>query len=82
MKRDLLHLFVLNASDAMVTRKCELRDQCRHIYETKSISVDGDLIPLKSVAHSPSTLGDIMYRRGKSGDSRGLIFPIFEVRST
>ena len=53
--------------------------QCEPIYNNESIDMNGDLIELKQLANSPYTLGEIMFRRGKGGDTRGLSYPIFQV---
>ena len=79
MKRSLLKTFVLLARNPLVTRKCHFTEQCQSIWESESIDINGDLIPLRQIATKAESLGDILHRRGKQGDTDGLKVPIQEV---
>ena len=79
MKRSLLKTFVLLARNPLVIRKCHFTEQCQTIWESESIDINGDLIPLRQVATKAESLGDIFHRRGKLGDTNGLKVPIQEV---
>ena len=81
MKRSLLKLYVRLASNPLVKTRRDKIQECQKLYSRESIDIDGDLIPLKDVAFKASSLGDLFDRRGKSGDTRGLSYPIFEVKT-
>ena len=79
MRRSLLYLYCIKANNPLVCGKGNMIRQCEPIYNNESIDMNGDLIELKQLANSPYTLGEIMFRRGKGGDTRGLSYPIFQV---
>ena len=79
MKRSLLRLYVSLAQNPLAIGKAEMSRQCLPIYNNNSIDLGGDLVRLNIVAFSNRTLGDILSRRGKNGDTRGLAYPIFKV---
>ena len=79
MRRSLLYLYCKKAKDPLVCGKGNMMRQWEPIYNNDAIVMNGDLIELKQLANSPYTLGEIMFRRGKGGDTRGLSYPIFQV---
>ena len=79
MRRSLLKLYCLVADNPLVTTRAEMIKQSVKIWNNYSIDIKGDLIRINQIAQSPSTLGDIVWRRGKGGSSKGLKHCIFEV---
>ena len=79
MKRNVLYLYATLADNPLVRERKEMIKQTQWIRDNCTIDVDGDQVSLLQIATTKSTLGDILYRRGKYQDEKGLAYSIFEV---